>query len=340
MRLKIMEFNAQDFFLQLEYPIDPEDLATLTEDQWQLLGKSDVYLKPLFKVKAIADLIFEVNPDIVALCEIGGYESLELFARVFLDDLYIPYLAAGNSNRGIESGFLVKRSFPWTSRIKSHKDWPLPFKYPHEIDPVTYHLAATAAPYYDLGTPATRRLSRDIPALFLEDTAGDVKLVILLVHLKSGFDTAGVDIDGKVRRGAELDALIEIYQQYEAELGPYIPIILTGDFNGKAGRHETAKEFLNLYGKTTFEDILEIHELPIYDRISQMTFIRSQLIAQQLDFMFVAKSFHDRVEDAFVYRFRYEDDQTEIALPSSFRDRGQLPSDHYPLICEIDLTEE
>lgn len=339
MRLKIMEFNAQDFFLQLEYPMNPEDLLTLTEDQWQLLGKSDVYLKPLFKVKGIADIIFEVDPDIVCLCEVGGYESLELFARIFLDDLYEPLLLPGNSNRGIESGFLVRRSLPWTSRIKSHKDWPLPFQYPHEIDPVTHHLAATAAPYYDLGTPGNRRLSRDIPALFLED-GPDVKLVILLVHLKSGFDTAGVDVDGKVRRGAELDALIEIYHKYEAELGPHIPIILTGDFNGRAGRQETAKEFLSIYDKTHFEDVLEIRELPAYDRISQMTFIRSQLIAQQLDFMFVAKSFHDRVEDAYVYRFRYEDDQSEIALPSSFRDRSQLPSDHYPLVCEIDLTED
>ncbi|RYZ57813.1 MAG: hypothetical protein EOP07_08810 [Proteobacteria bacterium] len=337
MLLKIMEFNAQDFFLQLEYPMSREAILNISDEQWKLLGKDDIYLKPLSKIKRIADLIHEVNPDIVCLCEIGGFESLELFAHVFLDDAWIPYLLEGNSNRGIESGYLVKKSLPWTSRIKSHKNWPLPFLYPHEIDPVTYHLAATAAPYYDLAVPKDRRLSRDIPALILE-SEGRVRLVILLVHLKSGFDTAGVDLEGKVRRGAELKALLAIYQSFRQELGPDVPILMTGDFNGRAGRHDTAQEFLPLYENELFEDVLEIKEVPQYERISQMTFVKRNLIAQQLDFLFVTKDLSHRVKSAFVYRYRFAEEDKEIMLPTSFRDRTQLPSDHYPLVCELDLT--
>lgn len=337
MLLKIMEFNAQDFFLQLEYPMSREAILNISDEQWKLLGKEDIYLKPLSKIKRIADLIHEVNPDIVCLCEIGGFESLQLFAHVFLDDAYIPYLLEGNSNRGIESGFLVKKSLPWTSRVRSHKNWPLPFQYPHEIDPVTFHLAAAAAQYYDLGVPKERRLSRDIPALILE-SEGKVRLVILLVHLKSGFDTAGVDLEGKVRRGAELKALLAIYQSFRQEFGPDIPIVLTGDFNGRAGRHETADEFLPLYQDSPFEDVLEIKQVPLYERISQMTFVKRNLIAQQLDFIFVGKDLAHRVKNAYVYRYRFAEEDKEIMLPTSFRDRTQLPSDHYPLVCELDLT--
>jgi len=337
MRLRIMEYNVQDFFLHLEYPLAKEDGAVLTDEQWQLLGRSDVFLKPLSKIKAIAAIINEVSPDIICFCEMGGQESLEIFNRIFLDDTYIPYLLPGNSSRGIESGFLVRKSLPLTHRIRSHSHWPVPFRYPHEQDPVTFRLAAEAAQYYDLGHPDHRRLSRDIPALFLEDSSG-VRLVVLLVHLKSGFDTAGVDLDGKVRRGAELKALLSIYHSLLKELDAETPILFAGDFNGKAGRNETASEFLPLYEHDSFEDVLEICQVAQYERISQLTFIRSHLIAQQLDFIFVPKRLAKIVENAYIYRYRFADDQTEIMLPSSFRDRSQLPSDHYPLVCDLDLT--
>lgn len=333
-----MEWNAQDFFLQLEYPMRREELEALTDAQWQLLGKADVYIKPLAKIKMIASIIREVDPDVVCFCEVGGIESLTLFAHIFLDDLYEPFLVAGNSNRGIESGFLVKKSLPLKARIQSHKNWAMPFRYPHEIDPVSFRLAADAAVYYDLGRAEHRLLSRDIPALFLEQD-GRTVLVLLLVHLKSGFDTAGVDPEGKVRRAAELKALLGIHDEVRTTVGAKVPIVITGDFNGKAGRHETASEFAPLYEDTEWEDALELHEVPHYERISQLTFVRSHMIAQQLDFIFLPKVLHDRLRNAYVYRYRFPEDQSEMMLPSSFRDRARLPSDHYPLVCELDLED-
>ncbi|MBC7658949.1 MAG: hypothetical protein H7249_04510 [Chitinophagaceae bacterium] len=335
MHLKIMEWNAQDFFLQLEYPVSKSDIDSMTDEQWKLLARTDVHLKPLAKIKMIADIITEVSPDVVCFCEVGGHESLEMFARLFLLDRYEAFLVEGNSNRGIESGFLVKRGLGLKTKIKSHRNWPVPFEYPHEKDPVTHKLAAEAAAYYDLGHPKTRKLSRDVPALFL-GKPGQTALVILLVHLKSGFDTAGVDPEGKIRRAAELEALLAIHASVQNHVGPSVPIILTGDFNGRAGRYETGPEFAPLL-TSGFEDVLHLKEVPPYERISQLTFVRSQIIAKQLDFIFIPEILHGRVREAYVYRYRFPEDQTEITLPSSFRDRARLPSDHYPLVCELEI---
>jgi hypothetical protein len=38
-----------------------------------------------------------------------------------------------------------------------------------------------------------------------------------------------------------------------------------------------------------------------------------------------------------VYRYRFEEDAKEMQLPLNFRERGALPSDHYPVICVVDV---
>lgn len=333
MKLSLVEWNVQDFFLQLEYPISETALAGLSDQEWALLAKADQPLKPLSKIKAIASVIEELDADIVFLCEVGGLESLENFARLFLADRYEALLVPGNSNRGIESGFLVRRSLGLECRVKSHRSWPMPFQYPHEIDPVLYRLAAEAAPYYELGRPEDRRLSRDIPSLTIKKS-GATLAVFLLVHLKSGFDTAGVDKEGTVRRAAELKALLAIREAAQQKL-PAVPIFMTGDFNGQAGRTYTAPEFLPLYRETAYDDALEIVGLPLYERITHLTFIRRELFSKQLDFFFVPPSMRSKIEEAFVYR--YHEDEEEKMLPLSFRERWELPSDHYPLVVRLSL---
>ncbi|RZA15014.1 MAG: hypothetical protein EOP10_27055, partial [Proteobacteria bacterium] len=167
MNLTLVEWNIQDFFIHLAYPVSEHDIASLSNEHWSLLAKADQPLKALSKIREIAAVIRELDADILFLCEVGGLESLEAFNSIFLGDTYQPFLLDGNSNRGIESGFLVKRALGLTCKVKSHKDWPVPFEYPHEKDPISFRLAAEAATYYDLGKPGERRLSRDIPALYL-----------------------------------------------------------------------------------------------------------------------------------------------------------------------------
>jgi hypothetical protein len=334
MKLTLVEWNVQDFFLLLAYPVSSKDIEGLSDEQWSQLAEPDTLLKPLSKIREIAEIIRELDADIVFLCEVGGLSSLETFNRLFLDDSYRPLLRKGNSQRGIESGFLVRRSLPFESRVKSHRDWPVPFHYPYEEDPLRFKRAAEAAAYYDLGKAEERRFSRDVPALLLKKD-GKTRAVFLLVHLKSGLDPVGVDEEGRVRRAAEVKALLHLRDALAVKVGSEVPIFLTGDFNGRAHREGYSPEFTPIYRRYAYQDALEIKAVPTYERITQMTFIRREIHASQLDYFFVPAAFQDQVSEAFVYRYR--DESREKMLPLSFRDRRLLPSDHYPLVVRLEI---
>ncbi|RZA24725.1 MAG: hypothetical protein EOP10_09080, partial [Proteobacteria bacterium] len=86
MNLTLVEWNVQDFFIHLAYPVSVEVIASLTGEHWSLLAKADQPLKPLNKIREIAAVIRELDADIVFLCEVGGFESLKNFSSLFLDD--------------------------------------------------------------------------------------------------------------------------------------------------------------------------------------------------------------------------------------------------------------
>ncbi len=343
MQFKLLVFNLQDFFLPTDYPLQASDLVTMTETEWQLLSTSKEPLKPLSKIRQISSIITETDPDLVCLTEVGGQKALELFATFFLDSRYQPFLIDAASERGIQNGFLLKSHAGWKARIESHRDWPVPFTYPHEDEPEAYPIEAAAAPYHALGLPQERVMSRDMPALIISrDKRGSKPLlIVLLVHLKSGFDQVGIDPAGRVRRSAELKAVLRLYQKLQSE--HKAPIIVAGDFNGEAGRLRTADEFLPLYAETDLEDVLELAEKPAHERLSQFTFIRTGLIAQQLDYIFLPKVLQSKLSDAYVYRYKFASEggesgaENEMMFPFSYRDRNLLPSDHYPVVASLNL---
>lgn len=334
MLLKVMTFNVQDLFLQLAYPLKPEDLKIINETEWQYYAKDDVLLKPLFKLHAIADLIREESPDIIGLTEVGGLESAQNFVDLFLKDEYKVFATPGQSERGIENVFLVKGKLSRKAKVKSHREWPVPFFYRHEMDPEAHASAVLAAEYANLGRAESRKLSRDIPLLLV----GGKKplLAVLLAHLKSGFDPEGFDPEGHLRRSAELLALLDIAASVPGD----IPLVIMGDFNGNASRFETGKEFLPLYARTDWEDVLELGGAPKHERHTHVSFFARSFTASQLDYLFLRGDLKKRLVpgSAKVYRYRFADENGEMMVPFSFRERALLPSDHYPLICLLDLS--
>src|SRR5690606_14084139 len=227
MTFKLLTYNVQDLFLQPAYPLKPDYLHELSDEHWALLGEADQVLKPLSKLKAIAEIIRREDADCVCLCEVGGLVALRNFAEHFLADAYSPYLVAGNSERGIENGFLLKKSLPFTATLTSHRDWPVHFKYLHEEDPEAYSVTALIAENFNLETPETRKLSRDMPVQALYDSQGRSLHSVMLVHLKSGFDPNGFAPRGQTRRAAEVRALVGISRSLRAEKGEDHPLIVT-----------------------------------------------------------------------------------------------------------------
>ncbi|MGZ3788196.1 MAG: endonuclease/exonuclease/phosphatase family protein [Bacteriovorax sp.] len=310
--MKLCLFNVENFFL--------------------LNGaQGDAFKKPVDKIEWIAKTIKEINADVTMLCEVGGLESLDLFNTKYLNSDYFSALLKGNSNRGIEMGYLIKKDFPYDFAHFSHAHASIEFNYSFEIEENKKLLLD------ELKIPP-HKFSRDISELrILKDN--EVKMILLLVHLKSKWDRDGVDWNGKERRKAELKALVKTYNRLRAEFNYKVPIVVAGDMNGTAQKGQQEPEFDDLYNLTDLEDVLEVMGEPHEHRHSFFYFGKeNNRESFQLDYILLPKELHALVkkEDSGIYLFR---DAHGVALPypqESYQ-RYALPSDHYPVVASLDF---
>jgi len=336
-RIRIVEFNVQNLFVRLDHYLG-EDLESVTEKEWQRFSASIYPNKPLRMVRMLASAIRDMNPDILMLSEVGGRESLENFNRLFLDGLYIPHLIEGNSDRGIDLGYLIKRDLPFTYELISHRDRPLDFLYPHEK-------LSKETGYGDLRSAqiTSHRFSRDVLELRIYDDPNDVPVLVLMqVHLKSQLDRDRIDPGGRDRRRAELEKLVEIYQEIRAKFNHRTPVIIGGDFNGVAARKDTDPEFSAIYEKTDLLDCLEIAEIPLEERFTFQQLHRTRPgVNRQFDYIFVPSELASRVnpKETWVYRFKDETGKTRL-IPRNFDEKLSLPSDHYPVILTLNPADD
>lgn len=321
---KIVQLNAENLFLYLD-DIKERDWRKLSEKDWQRLSHATVANKPLVKTLWLADSILHMDADIVCLNEVGGHESLSNFARFFLGGKYDVHLLEGNSDRGIDIGYLVRKGFPLRAELRSHKDRPIQFLYPHEKQS-------------DLFAPAVKShyFSRDCAELRLyrpEPGDGKPVCVILLVHLKSKLDPDGIDPEGKERRRAELNTLVNIYTEIREEFVPSVPVIVAGDFNGCARRDRLSEEFQQL-NATDLETVVEIVGLNEERAATQIQFSRNGgSKCLQMDFIFISPELKPYLIADGVEIFRYLSDlKIPLPLPTTLDQRTAMPSDHYPVV--------
>ncbi len=334
-RIRLVDFNVENLFVFLDR-LDPHSTRTLTElpeKEWQKLSSSTIPNKPLAQVKEIARAVLDLDPDILMLCEVGGRESLANFSRIFLNDAYVPHLIEGNSDRGIDLGYLVKRNLPFTFDLISHRHRSIDFLYPHELQSIESgygHLRSAQK--------TSHKFSRDVLELRVyEDADQPPVLVSLLVHLKSQLDRSRIDPQGRDRRRAELEKLVQIYNELTTEFGPGTPIVLSGDFNGSAALPKPDPEFTALYDRTPLLDCLEIAGVPQDERFTHMQIYNNRTgTNRQLDYIFVPPELKARVdhENTWVYRFKDEHGMTQI-IPRNLNEKRLLPSDHYPVVLTL-----
>lgn len=327
LNLKFCFINAENLFLLFD-EIPTTDVLKLDETKWQRLSSSIYENKSLNKCRELARALKDINADVVMLCEVGGFESLKNFNDLFLDGTYSPILTEGNSDRNIDVGFLIRKNMPFYFDLQSNKHRPINYLYPHERDSVS-----------SVNTPATsHKFSRDVAELrlFKKDVEKPF-LGILLTHLKSRLDPEGIDPKGYERRQAELLTLIDIYREF-VEKHPGTPSMVVGDFNGNAGLNNTDEEFKPLYEKTELKDVLEITGLSPENRA---TFYQvrstSRTEGRQIDYCFMAPTLasHLKNNSAFVYRYKDEFGM-DLGIPMTLDAKLKLPSDHYPIVFEIE----
>lgn len=328
LNLKISLLNAENLFLLFDQQL-PLHFEKLTEAQWQKLSTSTYDNKPLQKVQHIAQTILEMNPDILQLVEVGGLESLKNFNHYFLNDQYSPILIEGNSDRNIDVGFLIRKSASFYFDLLTHKNRPLNFLYPHEIQSLKSDYPTQIQ---------SHRFSRDCAELRLFNR--DVNqpfLILLLTHLKSPLDPERIDPHGTERRRAEFKTCLEIYKELQNEF-PDCPIIFSGDFNGQASLLQTDDEFRSIHTDTDLKDIFDLKQIPLENR-STFYQIKSGFRSEgrQIDYCFVSKHLQSPIHLARAEVFKYKDEfGTPLKKPETLEQKMRYPSDHLPILLELD----
>lgn len=320
-KLKIVQLNAENLFLFMDF-YKGENLSNMTEIQWQNLSSSTQSNKSLSKTKWLAEAVLDMNPDILLLSEVGGWESAQNFNRHFLNNTYEVLMAEGNSDRGIDVAFLLRRELGFSSLLLSYKDKILDFNYP-------------------LDAPGVRHsFSRDALELrlFLPDQ-DRAFLSLFNLHLKSKLDREKIDPQGRARRKAELNAFLEILKTAQTEL-PDCHFIVGGDFNGIHSPKELSEsEFSALHADSDLIEVFEHCALDASKRATQIQFqTSSKIIPLQLDGIWVSKNLAQYVvtEETGVYMYKSD---LGVGLPyvRSLGQRLAMPSDHYPVMTSINL---
>jgi endonuclease/exonuclease/phosphatase family metal-dependent hydrolase len=323
--LRLVQYNVENLFLVMDL-YKGQDLKTLTESEWRKIGKTHIPNKSLRKTWTLAEIVKDLDPDILMLNEVGGVEAIENLNKYFLNSKYQVHLKEGNSRRGIDVGYLVRADLEFKAVHITHKDRPIDFLYPHESQ-----------------TPAggkSHYFSRDVSELRLFKP-GDTspRLTLLLTHLKSKLDNDKIDFEGKLRRAAELKCLVNIYKEVKAELGADAPIIAAGDFNGIASPHGTEPEFKSIYEESDLVDAFELTSKPKDERYTQVQITHSgkqELL--QIDYMFLSPALHNKIISDETYAYRYKDPSGKNApIPKNMEERSLYTSDHYPVVLTLKL---
>lgn len=322
--IRIATFNLENLFL---VATDPEISRTS--------------LKSPEKTRKLAQAIEKIAPDIMFVCEIGGADSLEKFNSEYLNDLYQPSIIQGNSSRGIEIGYLIKKDCKYHCEHYTHRNRALNFLYPHEIILNNKFKEDNPQAKEEELPYQSHLLSRDIAELRLyknKETSKEEapEFIFLGVHLKSKWDQDGIDEQGRLRRGAEAKLLIETYKTLKARW-PETKIFMVGDFNGVVfgpnADHELS-QFKELEDESC--DVLEFLNLPYPKRATYILFTPEGSSPQQLDYLFFPKDLGPYVvkEESGIFYY-LDDNEMPLSLPQNPYQRHPLPSDHYPLVLTL-----
>ncbi len=305
-----MVLNAQDLFLFMDKHNHKElSVTELSEIKWQLMSSSLFSNKSKEKCQILGNTIKESMADIIMMTEVGGVESLTNFSKYVLDDQYFPLSLPSNSDRGIDLGYLVKKSLDVGLELHSYIHYPLPL-------------------------PA-KKFSRDVLRLDLVE-GKTTKMIFLLVHIKSKLDLNKSDFEGRTRRILEIKGLLDIYLSLSKH-HPDVPILIGGDMNGHAGEKNTEEEFKQIYQLTDLKDIAYLAKIPDEERFSHIYFNRGgNRFEQQIDYLFISEKFKHLVLEKECFFPRYKNlSGLPLPIPKRLEQKNILPSDHYPFLAGL-----
>ncbi len=260
-----------------------------------------------------AKLLLEEKMDLGVFQEVEGKESFLAFNEIYLNGQFDPLMVKGNDPRGIQIGMYLKHDLPFEIEYRSHvaRTW---------VDPISQH--------------KQRVFTRDLPTLIVR-AKGDKKPLVVFIgtHYKSKRDRDD-DPESEILRKAQADATVEIINALKRELGEAVPIILAGDFNGNYNKEEA---FANMRKALDMDDPFNDLNVSNHDRVTHTYHPRdAETKWNQVDYLLVSRNIKACIKSAYVHR--YKDAAGKIKpLPNTYEERKQNPSDHFPVVMQLDF---
>ncbi|MCO5144038.1 MAG: hypothetical protein M9962_13190 [Oligoflexia bacterium] len=315
--LKADTLNARSFDQMTELKIGQYNVENLlrTKGKWELdplskkyIRKIDPIAKPESRWMQVKDVIERSDNDIMIWQEVEDSQIAKNFVEKYLGDKYRVVVIDGNDIRGIDIAVIIKKDLPLDVEVQSYRD-------------------LTQAKNGN----SEKVFSRDLPIISFRK-AGDPEsskpiLRIAGTHYKS---QRGHPSDPRsfLKRKNQVIKSLEVMDMYSRK-EPNVPMLLIGDFNADL---RSAPEFEPLW-QAGFKDAFDLAPTPLpkEKRITQSYFPKwKRPIYSQLDAILVNKSGQkdDLVKETKIIPYLSPNGK-EVALPTSFKERNNLGSDHY-----------
>jgi len=287
--LKMATFNAQD--LSLIKRDNPSN------------NKKGKYRKHSERANRFAEMIFDLDLDIVAFQEIAGRKTAEEFARVHLKNQYDYYSI---EKRDLVQVFFVKKNLPFKFEVESTL-----------MDEAHYGKNKTPDPM----NPGKGINTRMPMVLTVKDKNNNPLFSMINVHLKS---KKGGAKKTQAKRSIEVRQLIGIFQRLRSRYGFKIPVFLFGDMNTS---FTTAQSFKPLFEQTDLVDSFDhLNKPPPPRERSTFDYSRKGKPTQhnQIDGILSSRNIESSLDEIYVYSLK--------------NGEKALPSDHRPIIMKINFT--
>lgn len=303
--LRVMTYNVENLF----YHVGGFERINATDFR-PVAGKPPM-MKSEMEIQTIREIIRENDPDLMVLEEVESVVALQHLADGLLDGRYKAILLPGNDTRGINIGFLVKTDLPFHVTTKTHKAlrW---------TDPIDQR----EVPLF----------SRDLPILeFRVKEAQELpSLVLVGNHGKSKRDRPG-DPESRIIRTAQYEKAAEIVSEYR---GKGVPVMMGGDFNADIMKDPEVRPLLAVL-KSSFD--VARQTLPPEQRITHTFHPKGETTHRsQMDDILVSEDLAPRMTAASIYRYKDQEGRL-MAIPNSVRERDRQPSDHFPVIVDVNM---
>ncbi len=260
-------------------------------------------------------IIHETAIDLGVFEEVESLKALSHFDRHYLGSTYHRHLLEGNDPRGIDIGFLSKRDLPFEIEHRTNKG----LRYD---DPISERNIA--------------QFSRDLPILILRLPGEKTPFLIFIgTHFKSKRDRPD-DPQSNSLRESQVIAAAQIVEDLKIEFGKNAPIVMAGDMNGNVN---TEAEFAVFRAQLALVDSLNLvkPKLSEAERVTQTWHpTKRKNVYSQLDAILLSPVLVACFKSAGVYRYKDERGLPK-PLPKSRDERDTNPSDHYPVLLQLDM---